>query len=130
MTEKHEKAKRAAIMQEQNCSELEAVHVMAGRIAKSRRNLEDIEPLNPHPDNALGRSIQRALSRSPRVSSCRNLPFPSGNQCSHFRPQLAVPHIQKTPHQRGSSLATSGQDLPFPDTENPADAGFLISDYR
>ena len=37
MTEKHEKAERAAIMQEQNCSELEAVHIIAERIAESRR---------------------------------------------------------------------------------------------
>ncbi len=32
MTEKHEKAERAAIMRERNCSELDAVHVIAGRI--------------------------------------------------------------------------------------------------
>ena len=38
MTEKHEKAERAASMQEQACRELDAVHVMVGRIAKSRRN--------------------------------------------------------------------------------------------
>ena len=37
MTEKHEKAERAAIMAEQGCSELEAVHVIAERIAESRR---------------------------------------------------------------------------------------------
>ena len=36
MTEKHEKAERAAIMQEQYCSELEAVHVIAKRIAHKR----------------------------------------------------------------------------------------------
>ncbi len=36
MTEKHEKAERAAIMEKQNCSELEAVHIVAQRIAKSR----------------------------------------------------------------------------------------------
>ncbi len=36
MTEKHEKAERAAIMHEQNCSELEAVHVIAERIAQKR----------------------------------------------------------------------------------------------
>jgi len=36
MTEKHEKAERAAIMREQNCSELEAVHVVAKRIAAHR----------------------------------------------------------------------------------------------
>ena len=36
MTEKHEKAERAAIMAERGCSELEAVHVMAERIAKNR----------------------------------------------------------------------------------------------
>jgi hypothetical protein len=36
MTEKHEKAERAAIMREQNCSELEAVHVIAERIAQKR----------------------------------------------------------------------------------------------
>jgi conjugative transfer ATPase len=36
MTEKHEKAERAAIMKEQGCSELEAVHVVAERIAESR----------------------------------------------------------------------------------------------
>ncbi|MBT2989932.1 MAG: conjugative transfer ATPase [Candidatus Thiodiazotropha sp. (ex Ctena orbiculata)] len=36
MTEKHEKAERAAIMQEQNCSELEAVHIIAEKIAKKR----------------------------------------------------------------------------------------------
>ena len=37
MTEKHEKAERAAIMRERNCSELEAVHLIAERIAESRR---------------------------------------------------------------------------------------------
>ena len=36
MTEKHEKAERAAIMREHNCSELEAVHLMAARIAQNR----------------------------------------------------------------------------------------------
>ena len=36
MTEKHEKAERAAIMHEQNCSELEAVHIIAARIAQQR----------------------------------------------------------------------------------------------
>lgn len=36
MTEKHEKAERAAIMREQTCSELEAVYVMAERIAANR----------------------------------------------------------------------------------------------
>jgi len=36
MTEKHEKAERAAIMKEQGCSEIEAVHVVAERIAESR----------------------------------------------------------------------------------------------
>ncbi len=36
MTEKHEKAERAAIMEKQNYSELEAVHVVAKRIEKSR----------------------------------------------------------------------------------------------
>ena len=36
MTEKHEKAERAAIMRERNCSELEAVHIMAERIAQNR----------------------------------------------------------------------------------------------
>ena len=36
MTEKHEKAERAVIMREQDCSELEAVYVMAERIAKNR----------------------------------------------------------------------------------------------
>jgi hypothetical protein len=35
MTEKHEKAERAAIMQERGCSELEAVHFVAEGIAKS-----------------------------------------------------------------------------------------------
>ncbi|MCG8023935.1 MAG: conjugative transfer ATPase [Candidatus Thiodiazotropha endolucinida] len=34
MTEKHEKAERAAIMHEYNCSELEAVHIIVERIAK------------------------------------------------------------------------------------------------
>jgi len=34
MTEKHEKAERAQIMREQNCSELEAVYVIAERIAR------------------------------------------------------------------------------------------------
>ena len=38
MTEKHEKAERAAIMRERGCSELEAVHVMAARIARERGN--------------------------------------------------------------------------------------------
>ncbi len=33
MTEKHEKAERAEIMQEAGCSELEAVYHMAERIA-------------------------------------------------------------------------------------------------
>ncbi|MDE0249457.1 MAG: hypothetical protein OXK72_00405, partial [Gammaproteobacteria bacterium] len=32
MTEKHEKAERAAIMRERGCTELEAVHEMARRI--------------------------------------------------------------------------------------------------
>jgi hypothetical protein len=36
MTEKHEKAARAEIMREQNCSELEAVYVIAERIAQNR----------------------------------------------------------------------------------------------
>ena len=36
MTEKHEKAERAAIMHERGCSELEAVHVVAERIAAHR----------------------------------------------------------------------------------------------
>ena len=36
MTEKHEKAERAAIMRERNCSELEAVYVIAERIAANR----------------------------------------------------------------------------------------------
>ena len=36
MTEKHEKAERGAIMRERNCSELEAVYVIADRIAKKR----------------------------------------------------------------------------------------------
>ena len=36
MTEKHEKAERASIMQEKGCSELEAVHVVAERIAMKR----------------------------------------------------------------------------------------------
>lgn len=34
MTEKHEKAERAAIMAERGCSELEAVHIIAERIAQ------------------------------------------------------------------------------------------------
>lgn len=36
MTEKHEKAERAAIMREKNCSELEAVYEIAKRIEQSR----------------------------------------------------------------------------------------------
>jgi conjugative transfer ATPase len=36
MTEKHEKAERADIMRERHCSELEAAHVVAARIAKHR----------------------------------------------------------------------------------------------
>ena len=36
MTEKHEKAERAAIMRERGCSELEAVYVMAEQISKRR----------------------------------------------------------------------------------------------
>ena len=36
MTEKHEKAERAAIMREKGCSELEAVYEMARRIENSR----------------------------------------------------------------------------------------------
>jgi len=36
MTEKHEKAERGAIMRERNCSELEAVYVIAERIAANR----------------------------------------------------------------------------------------------
>ncbi len=36
MTEKHEKAERAAIMREQNCTELEAVYAVAERIAENR----------------------------------------------------------------------------------------------
>ena len=36
MTEKHEKAERAVIMHEQNCSELNAVYVIAQRIAVNR----------------------------------------------------------------------------------------------
>jgi len=35
MTEKHEKAERAAIMREKNCSELEAVYEVARRIEQS-----------------------------------------------------------------------------------------------
>ena len=38
MTEKHEKAERGAIMRERNCSELEAVYVIAERITESRRS--------------------------------------------------------------------------------------------
>ena len=38
MTEKYEKAERGVIMQERNCSELEAVHVIAERIAASHRS--------------------------------------------------------------------------------------------
>ena len=37
MTEKHEKAERAAIMRERKCSELEAVHIVAERIAVNHR---------------------------------------------------------------------------------------------
>lgn len=37
MTEKHEKAERAQIMRERNCSELEAVHVIVERIVTNRR---------------------------------------------------------------------------------------------
>ena len=36
MTEKHEKAERSAIMQEQGCTELEAVYAVAERIAQKR----------------------------------------------------------------------------------------------
>jgi hypothetical protein len=36
MTEKHEKAERARIMRERGCSELEAVQVVAERIAAHR----------------------------------------------------------------------------------------------
>jgi len=36
MTEKHEKAERAAIMREQQCSELEAAYRVAERIAAQR----------------------------------------------------------------------------------------------
>ncbi len=36
MTEKHEKAERAAIMRERGCSELEAVYIVAERIAQAR----------------------------------------------------------------------------------------------
>ncbi len=36
MTEKHEKAERAAIMEKQNCSELDAVHIVAECIKMSR----------------------------------------------------------------------------------------------
>ena len=36
MTEKHEKAERAEIMLKRRCSELEAVHVVAERIAAKR----------------------------------------------------------------------------------------------
>jgi len=36
MTERHEKAERAAIMAERGCSELEAVHIIAERIAQKR----------------------------------------------------------------------------------------------
>ncbi len=38
MTEKHEKAERAKIMRELNCSELEAVYVMAERIARQKHD--------------------------------------------------------------------------------------------
>jgi type IV secretory pathway VirB4 component len=37
VTEKHEKAERAEIMREQNCSELEAVYIIAERIGSARR---------------------------------------------------------------------------------------------
>ena len=36
MTEKHEKAERAALMRERSCTELEAVHIVAERIAEKR----------------------------------------------------------------------------------------------
>ena len=36
MTEKHEKTERPAIMQEQGCTELEAVYAVAERIAQKR----------------------------------------------------------------------------------------------
>ena len=35
LTEKYEKAERGVIMHEQNCSELEAVHIIAERIAQN-----------------------------------------------------------------------------------------------
>ncbi len=38
MTEKHEKAERAAIMRDRKCSELEAVYAIAERIAAHRGN--------------------------------------------------------------------------------------------
>jgi conjugative transfer ATPase len=38
MTEKHEKAERAAIMRERGCSELEAVYVIAERMVESHRD--------------------------------------------------------------------------------------------
>lgn len=37
MTEKHEKAERAEIMRERNCSELQAVYLIAERIGLARR---------------------------------------------------------------------------------------------
>jgi hypothetical protein len=36
MTEKHEKAERAEIMRERGCTELEAVHIVAERLAAQR----------------------------------------------------------------------------------------------
>ncbi len=37
MTEKHEKAERAAIMREHGCSEVDAAGIVAERLAASRR---------------------------------------------------------------------------------------------
>jgi hypothetical protein len=36
----------------------------------------------------------------------------------------------RLPGTSGLRRAAFGQDLPFPDRENPADTGFLIGDYR
>jgi len=49
---------------------------------------------------------------------------------TYFGQLPAVQRLRDPPRLSGSATGIIGQDLPFPNTENPADAGFLIGNYR
>ena len=97
MTEKHEKAERAAIMRERGCSELEAVQVVAERIAaragcvaqpaeqETRRPVERVSGSRvPWQAARMARTV---LSRS-RVFHARRLPLRCRASCT---PRCLVP---------------------------------------